>query len=57
MIFGVTGFIFSLIFALLLLVPVSGFDCSLDTSSYILLVLWIILGAVFFFFMRTRYGR
>ena len=57
MIFGVTGFIFSLIFALLLLVPVSGFDCSLDTSLYILLVLWIILGAVFFFFMRTRYGR
>lgn len=48
MIFGGLGFILSMIFALLLLVPIPSLDCSLDLPSYILLVLWTILGAEFF---------
>ena len=46
-IFGSAGFIFSVIFALLLLIPV-GFDCSLEMPSYILLVMWSILGVIFY---------
>ena len=48
MIFGGLGFILSMIFALLLLVPIPSLDCSLDLPSYILLVLWTVLGAEFF---------
>ena len=48
MIFGVLGFILSMIFTLLLLVPIPSLDCSLDLPSYILLILWSVLGAEFF---------
>ena len=52
MIFGTIGFIFSLMFALFLLVPVRGLDCSLDLPSYILLFLWTTAGILLFF--RTK---
>ncbi len=55
MIFGVLSFIFSIIFALLLLVPVPGLDCSLSKESYILLLVWIIMCVIFFFV--TQKGR
>ncbi|MBQ6982093.1 MAG: APC family permease [Synergistaceae bacterium] len=42
-IFGVTGFIFSLIFTFFLLVP-TGLECSLEIPSYILLLVWTIAG-------------
>ena len=48
LIFGVIGFVFSVMFALLLLVPVKGLDCSLEGPSYILLVMWVILGILFY---------
>ena len=47
-IFGSVGFIFSVIFVLLLLVPVSGLNCSLEMPSYILLIVWVILGMKFY---------
>ncbi len=51
MIFGSVGFVFSLMFALLLLIPVKGLDCSLEGPSYILLAVWVVLG--FIFWRRT----
>lgn len=48
MIFGILGFIFSLGMAILLLVPVSGLDISLGMESYMLLAVWIIMGAVLY---------
>ena len=53
-IFGMLGFIFSVIFALLLLIPVPGLDSSLSKASYILLIVWIFIGAVFFW--RTKFN-
>ena len=38
----------SLIFMILLLVPVPMFNCSLGKESYFCLVLWIALGIVFY---------
>ncbi|MBQ6972393.1 MAG: APC family permease [Synergistaceae bacterium] len=52
MIFGAAGFIFSLMFAFFLLVPVEGLDCSLEVPSYVLLVLWTLAGILMF--MRTK---
>lgn len=48
MIFGLAGLIFAVVFAFLLLVPVKGLDCSLELPSYILLLVWVILGAELF---------
>ena len=47
-ILGSAGFIFSVMFALLLLIPVEGLDCSLEGPSYILLIVWVILGMIFY---------
>lgn len=41
------GIIFSVIFVVLLLVPIPMFGCSLGKESYICLIVWIILGVVF----------
>ena len=49
LIFGSVGFVFSVMFALLLLVPIDGLDCSLAGPSYILLVVWVIMGVIFYF--------
>lgn len=51
-IFGILGFTFSVIFALLLLIPVPNLDCSLSKESYVLLILWILMCVVFFFVNR-----
>ncbi|MBQ3403713.1 MAG: APC family permease [Synergistaceae bacterium] len=53
-ILGAAGFIFSVMFAFLLLVPVPGLDCSLDFPSYVLLVIWIAAGSLFFLRMKGR---
>lgn len=52
---GIMGSIFGLMFVILLLVPIPLFNCSLGKESYICLIIWIILGIVFFF--RTRNSR
>ncbi|MBQ9629479.1 MAG: hypothetical protein IJR43_09495, partial [Synergistaceae bacterium] len=51
LIFGLLGFILSLGMAFLLLVPIDGLHVSLSNESYILLVIWSVLGIVFY-----RYG-
>ena len=52
-IFGIAGFIFCVIFAVLLLVPF-WHEYSLEWPSYVILLLWIILGGVFFYLRRSR---
>ena len=54
MIFGGAGLIFSAVFAFLLLVPVKGLDCSLELPSYVLLLVWVIMGAELFSRMSGR---
>ena len=51
-IFGALGFVFSLSMGILLLVPIPGLNVSLGNESYILLVIWTIMGLVFY----TRRG-
>ncbi len=48
MVSGLVGTLLSLMFCILLLVPLPGFDCSLGKQSYICLVIWIILGIIFY---------
>ncbi len=45
---GVIGTILSCVFIVLLLVPIPGLNSSLGLEPYICLVLWIILGIVFY---------
>lgn len=44
---GITGMIFAVICAVILLVPIEGLGCSLSKESYICLVVWTVLGIVF----------
>ena len=48
LIFGILGFILSVGMAVFLLVPVPGLNVSLSNESYILLVIWSVLGIVFY---------
>ncbi len=45
---GILGTILSLVFVVLLLVPVPMLNCSLGKESYICLIIWIILGVLFY---------
>lgn len=45
---GILGTIFALIFVVLLLVPIPLFSCSLGTESYISLIVWVVLGVIFY---------
>lgn len=45
---GMLGFIFSVIFAVLLLVPIPGISSSLSTESYLILIIWIAMGGFFY---------
>ena len=56
LIFGTLGFILSLGMAVLLLVPLPGLHVSLGHESYILLVVWIILGIIFYKVRRANGG-
>ena len=55
-IFGILGFVLSLGMAILLLVPLPGLNVSLGNESYMLLVVWIILGVIFYR-IRSSKGR
>lgn len=48
MITGLAGTLLSLGFIVLLLVPIKLFQCSLSMPSYICLILWSILGIIFY---------
>ncbi|MBR5559037.1 MAG: APC family permease [Oscillospiraceae bacterium] len=45
---GILGVVMSILFLVLLLVPIPMFNCSLGKESYICLVIWIVLGLVFY---------
>jgi len=45
---GILGVVMSILFLVLLLVPIPMFNCSLSKESYICLVIWIVLGLVFY---------
>lgn len=49
MITGIIGSIMALIFVILLLIPIPMFNCSLGKESYISLVIWIVIGAFFYY--------
>ncbi len=51
---GIIGFIMSLVFIVLLLVPIPMFNCSLGKESYISLIAWIVIGIVFFFNAKKK---
>lgn len=53
-IFGVLGFLFSLGMAVLLLVPIPGLHVSLGKESYVLLIVWITLGIMFYKWRSKR---
>ena len=56
LIFGALGFILSLGMSMLLLVPIPGLNVSLGHESYILLIVWIILGVIFYRIRRKKGG-
>ncbi len=45
---GALGLAMSILFAVLLLVPIPALQCSLGRESYICLAVWILLGVIFF---------
>ena len=45
---GIIGVVMSIIFVVLLLVPISGLSCSLGIESYVCLAIWSFLGLVFY---------
>lgn len=51
---GVLGTVLAVLFAVLLLIPIPGLSCSLGRESYICLVIWVALGAVFYFVSGKR---
>lgn len=49
MITGMIGTLMGLSFVLLLLVPIPGLNCSLGKESYVCLLIWSIMGIIFYF--------
>lgn len=45
---GLLGLIMGIVFCVLLLVPIPMINCSLGKESYICLVVWIVLGLIFY---------
>ena len=56
MVTGVLGTLSSLLFILLLLVPIPGANTSLTGASYVCLLIWSLMGAVFYFSRSSRKG-
>jgi amino acid transporter len=52
MVTGILGTLMAVMFAVLLLVPIPFFNCSLGKESYTCLLAWIVLGLVFY--VKTR---
>lgn len=46
---GILGVVMAILFSVLLLVPIKMFNCSLGKESYLCLIVWIILGGLFYF--------
>lgn len=54
MITGIIGSIMSAVFMVLLLVPIPVFNCSLGKESYICLIIWVVMGLVFYLISRKK---
>lgn len=52
---GILGTIMALVFVVLLLVPIPMFNCSLGKESYICLIIWIIMGSIFYFVSKKNH--
>ena len=52
---GILGALLALFFCVILIIPIPVFRCSLSKESYICLIVWIILGVVFY--LRSRKSR
>ncbi len=55
-IFGVLGFLLSIMMAIFLLVPIPGLNVSMGLESYSFLVFWVIVGILFYVIRRTWGG-
>ncbi len=51
---GALGILLACTFAVLLLIPIPGLHCSLGRESYLCLVLWCLLGGIFYFTSRKK---
>ena len=56
-ILGAIGFVFAMLFEVLLLVPIPGVPGSLSKESYLLLLVWLGLGAAFYSYSMHRAWR
>jgi len=54
MVTGIIGVVMAICFMVLLLVPIDMFNCSLGKESYVCLIVWIVLGAIFYFSSRRH---
>ena len=54
MVTGVIGTIMAVIFAVLLLIPIPGLNCSLGKDSYICLIVWVVLGIAFYYSRKMK---
>ena len=48
MISAIMGTFFSVIFIIILMIPIPGLECSLNKESYFCLILWILAGTIFY---------
>ena len=53
-ILGGIGFLFAMLFEVLLLIPIPGIEGSLGKESYMLLILWLTLGFIFYIYSAKR---
>ena len=51
---GIIGVVMAIAFLFLLIVPIPMFACSLSKQSYICLLVWIVLGVIFYFSSKKR---
>ncbi|MCR5346211.1 MAG: APC family permease [Fretibacterium sp.] len=51
-IFGTLGCAFSVFFAILLLIPFPKLDCAMGRESWLFLIMWTVLGVIFFLRMQ-----
>ena len=51
---GILGAIMALVFCILLLVPIKMFGCSLGKESMICLIIWVVMGIIFYLGTRNK---
>ena len=55
-ILAIIGVVFSVAFMILQLIPIPGLEgVHFGTESYLLLIVWVVIGAVFFFIQRDQF--